>query len=162
MPRATVSTEHEKFDLRTCPGGFVVLRQLSYSEMMHRRDVAARLYYEQKAPPRNRAERRAQKKDNADENTRAELEVLNVKIMEWEFAKCVVDHNLEDDNGTKLDFTNSMSFDVLDPKIGAEINEYIDDMNQEDEEDVVPLVKSPTSSSLDGVTKPNPTTEPVL
>jgi len=162
MPKATVSTEHERFDLRTCPGGFVVLRQLSYSEMMHRRDIAGRLYYEQKAPARNRAERRARQKDGADETRRAELEVLNVKLMEWEFAKCIVSHNLEDDNGNPLDFTNTMSYDVLDPKIGAEINEYIDDMNQEDEESVVPLEKSPTSSLPDGTTKPSPIMDEVL
>ena len=161
MPRATVSTDHERIDLRTCPGGYVVLRQLSYSEMMARRDIAGRLYYEQKAPPRNRAERRAQKKVEPEETRRAELEVLNVKLMEWEFSKCIVDHNLEDDDGNKLDFSNPMSYDILDPKIGAEINEYIDDMNQEGEDDVVPLEKSHTSSSLDGGTKPSPTTETV-
>jgi len=129
--------------------------------MMARRDIAGRLYYEQKVPPRNRAERRAQKKVEPEETRRAELEVLNVKLMEWEFSKCIVDHNLEDDDGNKLDFSNSMSYDILDPKIGAEINEYIDDMNQEDEEDQVPLERSPTSFSPDGATKPNPITEAV-
>jgi hypothetical protein len=158
MPKATVSTEHETFQLRTCPGGYVTLRQLSYAEMMHRRDIMARLYYEETVKPTNRAARRAQKQ-SPDATRRAELEVLNVKMMEWEFSKCIVDHNLEDDDGNKLDFSNAMSFDVLDPKIGAEIDGYIEDMNQEDEDDVAPLESARTSSSLDGEIKPTPITE---
>jgi hypothetical protein len=74
--------------------------------------------------------------------------------MEFEFKNCIQDHNLEDDNGAKIDFNNPMSYRILHPKIGAEIAAAIDKLNQEDEADVVPLGRQPTSSLPDGETKP--------
>lgn len=145
MPKATVSHETFRKELRTCPGGFVVLRTLSYYEMMRRRDIASKLYTEQKVGKRNRQD---------TEFLKAQLEVMNVAIMEFEFANCIVDHNLEDENDVKLDFTNPMTFKSLDPKIGQEIADYIDELNQEPEEgDLAPLPNAATSSSQDGETR---------
>jgi hypothetical protein len=140
MPRATVSTDTVRKELRSAPpDGYVVLRQLSYAEMMQRRDMIARVYSDLPTD-----QRRAVKQ----ETVRQYMELVNRAASEWEFARCIVDHNLEDDQGNKLDFTNPMALDVLNPKIGAEIDRYIEELNQEDEE--APLSeKSPSSSSLD-------------
>lgn len=153
MPKATVSQETERHDLQTCPGGYVELRQLSYYEMMHRRDIAAKLYTEQKVQRRGQPRDRQGRKSEP-ETMRAQLEVLNVAIMEYEFAKSIVNHNLEDDDGHLLDFTNPLAFHRLDPKIGQEIGRYIDDLNQEEEEDLDPFKPAPSSSSQGGETKP--------
>jgi hypothetical protein len=146
MPRATVSHEHEKFNLKSCPpDGFVVLRTLSFHEMMQRRDIASKMWSEVSQD---------RKKKQDQDAVKAYLEVMNVAVMEFEFKNCIVDHNLEDDQGNKLDFNNPLTFKALDPKIGAEINRYIESLTQESEEDVAPLPNAPTSSSPDGERKP--------
>src|SRR6266568_2556750 len=40
VPRATISTEPQHHDLKTCPGGFVELRRMSYGELMTSQDMA--------------------------------------------------------------------------------------------------------------------------
>jgi hypothetical protein len=139
MPRATISTETIRKELKTCPGGFVELRQLSWAEMMKRRDIASRMYADVKTS-----------QTSVQDTIRQYMEVVNVAIMEFEFKNCIVDHNLEDDEGNRLDFSNPMSLSILNPKIGSEIDRYIEELNQEDESTVVPLEKPPTSSSQDG------------
>jgi len=147
MPKATVSHETHRYQLRTCPGGYIELRQLSYYELMHRRDIASKMYTEHKV------QNQRQMRQSPEEVMRAQYEILNVAIMEYEFKNCIVDHNLEDENGAKLDFNNPLTFRMLDPKIGEEIGRLIDDLNQE-AEDLGPLASVLTSSSLDGETKP--------
>jgi len=149
MPRATISTDTTRIQLKSCPGGWVDLRQLSWAEMMKRRDVASRMYADVST-----------KQGVATQDTlRQYMEVVNVAIMEFEFKNCIVDHNLEDDDGNKLDFSNPMALQILNPKIGAEIDRHIEDMNQEDDTTVAPLEKQPTSSSQDGV---NPLVEDTI
>src|SRR5262245_15250965 len=139
MPKATVSTETFRYELKSCPGGFVELRQLSWAEMMKRRDIASRMYADVST-----------KQGQATQDTiRQYMEVVNVAIMEFEFKNCIIDHNLENDDGQLLDFTNAMALQILNPKIGAEIDGLIEKLNQEDE-DVVPLEMPPISSSPDG------------
>lgn len=155
MPKATVSQETKRVNLKSCPGGYVELRQLSYYEMMHRRDIAAKMYTEQKVQPR-RGKQSGRPRDRQDEETlRAQLEVMNVAIMEFEFSKCIESHNLQDNDGNLLDFSNPLSFEILDPKVGAEIGRHIDDLNQEEEEDLDPFTNAASSSSPDGLTQLN-------
>lgn len=149
MPKATVSHDAVRRDLKTCPGGWVELRTLSYYEMMQRRDITARLYSEQKTGRNVKNE----------DTLRQVMEVMNVAIMEYEFKNCIVSHNLEDDNGVLLDFSSSMALKSLDPKIGAEINKYIDELNQEDEEDLELSKSAPTLSLSDGKSKHSQSTE---
>jgi hypothetical protein len=144
MPRATVSTETIRKELRSLPGAFVELRQLSWAEMMKRRDIASRMY----------ADVSTKQGTATQETIRQYMEVVNVAIMEFEFKNCIVDHNLEDDNGNLLDFSNPMALSILNPKVGSEIDRYIEELNQEDEASVVPLEKQPTSSSPDGNPQP--------
>src|SRR5215813_8592389 len=116
MPRATVNADGTRIDLRTCPGGYVVLRQLSFGQMLKRRDMAAK-YMQEFGTGR-------------DNNTnRITIDILNEASRKYDFAHCIIDHNLEDDKGNKLDFTNSMSLDILDPRIAAEIETEVDKLN---------------------------------
>jgi hypothetical protein len=126
----------------------VELRQLSYAEMMTRRDIASRMYAEFKNTGSG-----ANVNIEAEDTVKQYMEVVNVAIMEFEFKNCITGHNLQDDDGKALDFDNPMSYRILHPKIGAEIASYIDKLNQEDEADVAPLGLQPTSSLPDGKTK---------
>src|SRR6266576_984875 len=116
MPKATVDTAGVRHDLKSCEGGFVLLRQLPFGMMLKRRDLAAR--YMQEFTGTN----------IADVNT-ITINILNEKSRQFDFANMILDHNLEDANGNKLDFGNPMTLDVLDPRIAAEIETQMDKLN---------------------------------
>jgi hypothetical protein len=124
MPRATVDVESTtKKDLKSCPEGFVVLRRMSYGQILQRRMFT-----------------KLEVGGSGGKDFRGELAMANAKITEFEFAKCIVDHNLEDAGGRKLDLTKASDFNMLDPQIGQEIEEYITEMNnfEVDEENSEP------------------------
>jgi hypothetical protein len=137
MPVATRSQETVRKDLKTLEGAFVELRQLSFDEMLERRDKAMRMSMEQ---------RPGKKKDDT-----AKIDFESA--MQWtrffEFSRCIVDHNLEDEQGKKLNFENRMTLKILDPKVGVEIEKYIEDMNEEDDEEAEDFMKRLASSSPD-------------
>lgn len=143
MPKATVNPETHHRELKTCPGGYVELRTLSFHEMEMRKDIAGRMYQEEKIASIKKGRR------DDDETMRAYFESMNVKVTEFEFRNCVVDHNLfVDDAETQLiDFSKPMHSWKLDPKIGEEISKYIAELTQIDEDDVGPLPSVLTSSS---------------
>jgi hypothetical protein len=152
MPRATVTTETVKKDLNSVEGGWVELKQLSFDQMLERRDKALRMSLEQEAST-NRGKRRnvVQKID---------LESASQWSRQFEFANCIVDHNLENEKGEKLNFTNPMTLSILDPKVGAEIERYIEELNEEgDEESLEDFMKRQSSSSSDNGTTQNTTTD---
>lgn len=148
MPRATVSQDTVRRELVSCPGGFVELRTLSFHEMNMRSDIAARMYQEQQVTRRGQ-------KSKPQESVKAFFEIMNVAVTEFEFRNCITDHNLEDENGGLIDFTRPMQAWRLDPKIGAEIGKYIDELNQPaEDDDLVPLEMQPSSFSSDEKTTP--------
>jgi hypothetical protein len=115
MPRATTNpNETEKIWLKSCPEGYVELRRMSYGEVLRKRQMGTTMSLQQ----------------GSDGDTQGVMEMVQRRMTEFEFAKCVVDHNLEDENGKTLDFKKSNTFDRLDPRIGEEIGEEIDKMNQ--------------------------------
>ena len=141
MPKATVSQDTTHVDLRTCPGGFVKLRQLPYAEMLARRDIITKMSLES-VPASLGAEQK-------DEIQRAHIEMANLESNRFTFRHCIVEHNLEDDNGKLLDFKDRRTLERLDPKIGMEIEEAIDKLNQEDEEELQNFTEQPSSSSTE-------------
>ena len=144
MPRATIDpTELHHRDLKTCPGGYVKLRTLSFHEMNTRMDIAARMYQEQKTPQPGK--RRVEQ-----DSVRSYLEVMNVSVTEYEFRNCIIEHNLYvDDAETQLiDFTRPMQTWKLDPRVGQEISDFIAELTQvADEEEMLPLPTALSSSS---------------
>src|SRR5205085_2222150 len=105
--------------LKSCEGGFVLLRQLPFGMMLKRRDMAAK--YMQEFTETN----------IADVNT-ITINILNEKSRQFDFANMILDHNLEDDAGNKLDLSNPMTLDILDPRIAAEIETEMDKLNGTD------------------------------
>lgn len=119
MPKATVDTAGVQINLKSCEDGYVVLRQLPFGMMLKRRDLAAKYMQEFTGT------------DIADVNT-ITINILNEKSRQFDFANMILDHNLEDDNGNKLNFANPMTLDLLDPRIAAEIETQMDKMNGTD------------------------------
>lgn len=133
MPVGTRKIETTSHDLKSLPGAYVELRQLSYDEMLERRDGATQILMERGIR-------------NAD-SQQMNVKVLNRWSNQYSFPRCIVSHNITDENGTTLDFSERKiveTFRVLDPRIGAEIEALIDKMNQEDEvaEDFTPAPES--------------------
>lgn len=119
MPKATVDSAGVRVDLKTCEGGFVLLRQLPFGMMLKRRDLAAKYLQEFTGT------------SVSDVNT-ITINILNEKSRQFDFANMILDHNLEGDDGNKLDLTNPMTLDILDPRIAAEIETEMDKLNGTD------------------------------
>lgn len=145
MPVATRKEETIKYELKTCPpDGYVVLRQLSYDEMLERRDGASKLLMEGGV---------------GNSNPQMAVQVLNRWSNEYTFARCIIEHNLTDKNGVPLDFSKpKLLFKHLDPKVGTEIEGYIDDLNNAEEVDV-DFTSAPNGSLPEESDKPNETSE---
>lgn len=123
MPKATVNVEETtRFELKSAPpDGFVVLRRMSYGQSVERR---AMLKMSIEAGGGNR------------KDFKGEMAFASVEIQQYEFNHCIVDHNLEDETGRKLNLGSPVDFVRLHPRIGQEIEKYINDMNNfEDSED---------------------------
>jgi hypothetical protein len=126
MPRATANVDTtEKVELKTCPGGYIELRRMTYGQKLQRQSMAMVMKLSDDPKTRNRG-------------MQGEMQMVNAKVTVFEFAHCIVDHNLEDDAGRKLNLTTLQDINALDPRIGEEINSEISRMNNfdESEEDV--------------------------
>jgi len=119
MPRAVVDMgKTDKFDLKSCPGGFVVLRRMSYGEKLQRQTMSTEASL--------RGEGR---------NQQMSLHMMNHRVTVFEFSHCIVEHNLEDENGQQLKFGDEQDVFRLDPRVGDEIAGHIDDMNNFEDTD---------------------------
>lgn len=117
MPVATRKKEVVRKELTSCPDGFVVLRQMSYDELLERRDGATRMLMERGTDVQHMA-----------------VQIANKWSNHFSFARCIMDHNLTDEDGTLLNFKKpEEAFAKLDPRVGSEIERYIDEMNNEEE-----------------------------
>ena len=120
MPKATISLDAQKHDLKSLKGGFVSLRPLPYGKILERRDGATKMIMEQ------------------TKGRTADSRMIMEMAQEWsrwfEFRECIVEHNLEDDAGATLDFNIKANLFRLDPKIGQEIERLIDELNMDVEE----------------------------
>jgi len=86
----------------------------------------------------------------------AEMNVTptQTKVSQFEFRTCIVDHNLEDEGGRKLNFTNPRDFDLLDGRVGEEIGNLIDELHNWGDE--LPNSEKPSASASSA-----PATSPV-
>lgn len=120
MPRATVTTDTRRVELKSCPEGYVVLRPMPYGTKLSRSQEAMKMTIRNEAGPRKRGQA-------ASSDT--EVQMLQMAATLIDFRACVVDHNLEDEGGRKLDLGNQRDFESLDPRIGEEISSAIDELN---------------------------------
>jgi len=68
-------------------------------------------------------------------NMKMSIAMINEQATIFDFTHCIVDHNLEDDNGVKMDLTNVINIRRLDPRVGDEIEQLIDKLNNFEEDD---------------------------
>jgi hypothetical protein len=64
-----------------------------------------------------------------NQNPEMLMKMTQERVVVFEFGNCVVDHNLEDEKGRKLNFKAPQDVFMLDPRVGDEIQQHIDDMN---------------------------------
>lgn len=148
MPVATVDpTHYEREELKTLEGAFITVRPLPYGMKLKRRDKATKMYME--APTS-----KGKNKSQADEEVgRFELETLNEWATLYDFKYCIGEHNLTDINKVQLDLGSPMTLQILDPRVGSEIERIVNSYNEdEDEEMLEDFIKRHTAST---VTTPN-------
>lgn len=114
MPVAVITQPSERRELKSCPGGYVVIKRMTYGQKLTRREMTRMTVSAQ----------RGSKKD-----VQAEIDAMQRKVSLWEFANLIEDHNLDDENGRKLNFQNSMDVDKLAGPIGEEIDTLISELN---------------------------------
>lgn len=125
MPRATNNVlDTHRVDLKTCEGGFVVLRRMTYGQWLKRQEIMMSL------------QMRSEEAKNGKKGQEmvADVAIAGLEVARYEFATCIAEHNLEDDNGTPLNFQSAFTIDILDPRIGQEIGEEINKMNTFEED----------------------------
>jgi len=121
MPRATVNTtETFRKDLKSLPakdgeeGGWIELRKLSYGEILARRDMATKIAVEGL---------------DSGNDMKADIDIIQKAVSEYEMSHSIVDHNLTDDQDRKLNFNNPVHVTNLSPQVGQEISDLIDKLN---------------------------------
>ena len=127
MPRATIdTTATERFSLESLPAsggeeeGWVELRKLSYGQILHRRDMAAKIAIEGLGDSKH------------SDDLKVTTDLIQKAVTEYEYKNCIADHNLEDKEGVKLNFSNPVNVQNLDPQVGQEISDLIDKLNDWD------------------------------
>lgn len=119
MPRAVANLEETtREELKSCPGGFVVLRRMTYGQKLERQSMAMQMGI-----------------SGNGKSAEMGVSMMQQQSAAFEFRHCIVDHNLEDENDQKLDFNNPVNVFRLHPRIGEEIEMLISDMNNFEDTD---------------------------
>lgn len=125
MPKATAGNKTQIHDLKSLAGGKVTLRRMTYGQKLERIELATHQVLKAEVDKRGRPVNNA--------SPEMDIKMLQRAVAEYEFSHCIVDHNLTNDDDVKLDFKNPMTLDILDPQVGDEISQLIQDMNNFDE-----------------------------
>jgi hypothetical protein len=120
MPVAVANVEDsQRFELKTAPpDGFVVLKRMTFGQIVQRRAML-----------------KLAVTSGANKSFQGEMAMASEEVSRFEFNLCIVDHNLEDENGNKLNLGSAIDFARLDPRVGQEIEGHISDLNNLDEDD---------------------------
>jgi hypothetical protein len=125
MPVAVGIAQNERFELKSLPasdteeGGFVVVRRMTYGEKMHRQSLMSGVKF---------------RGDNKKE-FEGELQMANRRVTEYEFAVCVIEHNLTDQSERLLNLKSSSDLALLDGQVGEEIGQLLNRVNLFEDED---------------------------
>jgi len=121
MPVGTNLDDTDRFDLKSAPpDGYVVLQRMSYGDKLARQAMVSKMQV---------------LTSKGSKDVKAELDMMSRQTALFDFARCIVEHNLTDANDRLLDFKNSRDVEALNGRIGEEINLYIDRLNNFEEED---------------------------
>jgi hypothetical protein len=92
---------------------------MSYGERLHRQDIAMQMSMEA---------------DNRKRTASMNVVPTQTQVAAFELGTCVIDHNLEDESGRKLNFSSAIDCQLLDGRIGEEIAGLIETMHDWDAE----------------------------
>jgi len=144
MPLAVVVLVPEHKDLKTCEGGFVKLRRMSYGEKLQRRGFNSKMEMDME-----RGSRKA----------KSTIDIFKEEAELYDFAVCIVEHNLtkwvnshgvpcelNDPDGREmpLDFKKPADIKLLAGQVAEEIGTYIDKLNNFEEEEETGNSKGPS------------------
>jgi hypothetical protein len=151
MPEVGYDKAPIRRELKTAPpDGFVMLRRLPYDEILKRREMATKLTMPQTS------NRRGRRRDKQEPEEKINIELIQLITREYEFANCIVDHNLTID-GNSVDFSNpKLAFKLVSPEVLQEIELYLSELNMETDEDELEdftSVARPSSSDGDNLHK---------
>jgi hypothetical protein len=125
MPKAVATQEEHLLELKSVEGGFIKARRLSYGEKLQRRAMTSGLKLDI-----------GSRKKGTD--TTGEMQLITEESTLFDFKHCILDHNLfkDEEETQKLDLTNKMDLRMLDPRVGEEIDAFLSELNnfEEDEE----------------------------
>jgi hypothetical protein len=111
-------------DLKTLEGGFVEARRLTYGEKLQRRAMVSGMKFQSQRG----------KKD-----FEGEMQLVNEQATIFDFKNCITNHNLEkpgpDGEPVMMDLTNVADIRLLDPRVGEEIDSFLGELNNFDEDD---------------------------
>jgi hypothetical protein len=130
-----VNTEEIRYELKSLPGAWVELRQMSYGDVLVRQDMVMDM--------------KIQMADRKSRASTMELTPANVQTTAFDFQKCVVRHNIRNPK-TKRAFQFSNPADwrgVLNPKAGKEIDKKIREINGFDNEEDEDFFEKPGNGS---------------
>jgi hypothetical protein len=125
MPQAVSKVETKRYDLESVPDGYVVIRKMTYGESLKVQGMSMRMHMQSQEIQRARKEA----KDKGLDEPQIELTVDVDSVTAFMFSRCIIEHNLEDENGKKLNFRDRQDFTRLDTEVGSEIEEFIQEMN---------------------------------
>jgi hypothetical protein len=134
MPIATVSPDDEPVteQLKTCPpDGFVMLQRLSHGQKMHRRQLSSKM---------------SMKAGKGKKDVETVIEAFNTATELYDFATCIVDHNLTDKSGRKLNFKIAADVQMLKGPIGEEISTLMDNLNNFEADEEVGNLSEPSET----------------
>jgi len=125
MPIGTVNTDPVRYELKSLEGAWIDLKPMSHGMTLARREIST------KQAMRNIGG----KQDDAE----MAIELAQRAATQYEYRNCIVDHNIEEEiKGKagedsvikKLDFKKPETLDKLDPRVGDEIDQLIEDLNK--------------------------------
>ena len=115
LVEASFKPREEQFDLESIGGGWVILRRLNHGDSNELSGLRVAFTI------------RGQGEEDGDASASART---TIKLSRhYSFSRMIVDHNLAK-NGKKYDFAKRRDVDDLDPVIGDEIANFIDQHNE--------------------------------
>lgn len=134
MPVAVIMEPSVRRNLKSLPEGFVVVKRMTYGQNLYRRSIGAKMLLMDEKKHQDRAV--------------GEVKTMEEAVALWEFANLIEDHNLTDQEGRKLNFSDPNDVKVIAGKIGEEIDNIINELNnfRDIEEGNFPAASEPSSS----------------
>jgi hypothetical protein len=121
MPVAVITQASERFELKSLPGAFVVIKRMTFGQKLMRSEMAMKMTLETGG-------------DKKSKDFAGEMKMMNRRTTLWEFAELIEDHNLTDVDERKLNFKQPTDVDKLAGQIGEEISTLIDSINNFEDE----------------------------